>query len=470
MPEHQTIEWKESWHDEYLEWICGYANAYGGTLYIGKNDDGDVVGISNKDSRRLLEVIPNKITDTMGIVADVNLLYEGDLQYIEIIVEKYPSLISYHGKYFYRSGSTMRTITGKELDKALLKSQGRTWDGMPIPKLKVEDLKREAIELFKEKAVRRGRLIPEETEVEDSILLDNLRLLDEDGYLIRAAMLAFYKDPEKWVTGAYVKIGYFDQSDADLRYQDEVHGSLIEQVDKTVDLVYTKYMKALITYEGIQRVEQFMFHQDAFREILLNAIVHKDYSACNPIQISVYEDKIYIWNDGEMPEGLDSTEKLFMKHSSKPYNPKLANIFFMSGMIEAWGRGFDKIKEACARYDGPLPEYNISKSGVMVLCKACDRYLKLLSGEKESGNSVSEIKNETSFETSVKQVLKPNEYKKLEPIIEKLAAQEIVSIQEVMELTKKSRTTAWRYMQILIDCNAVEASGNTNKVSYKRLK
>ena len=169
MPEHQTIEWKESWHDEYLEWICGYANAYGGTLYIGKDDNGDVVGISNKDGRKMLEVIPNKITDTMGIVADVNLLYEGERQYIEIIVEKYPSLISYHGKYFYRSGSTMRTITGKELDKALLKSQGRTWDGMPIPRLKVEDLKREAIELFKEKAVRRGRLIPEETEVEDSI-------------------------------------------------------------------------------------------------------------------------------------------------------------------------------------------------------------------------------------------------------------------------------------------------------------
>ena len=470
MPEHQTIEWKESWHDEYLEWICGYANAYGGTLYIGKNDNDDVVGISNKDSRKLLEVIPNKITDTMDIVADVNLLYEGERQYIEIIVEKYPSLISYHGKYFYRSGSTMRTITGKELDKALLKSQGRTWDGMPIPRLKVEDLKQEAIELFKEKAVRRGRQTLEETGVEDSILLDNLHLFDEDGYLIRAAMLAFYKDPEKWVTGAYVKIGYFDQSDADLRYQDEVHGSLIEQVDKTVDLVYTKYMKALITYEGIQRVEQFMFHQDAFREILLNAIVHKDYSACNPIQISVYEDKIYIWNDGEMPEGLDSTDKLFMKHSSKPYNPKLANVFFMSGMIEAWGRGFDKIKEACARYDGPLPEYNISKSGVMVLCKACDRYLKLLLGGKENSNSVSETKNETSFETKMKQVLKPKDYKKLEPIIEKLAAQETISIQEVVELTKKSRTTAWRYMQILIDCNAVEASGNTNNVSYKRLK
>ena len=126
-----------------------------------------------------------------------------------------------------------------------------------------------------------------------------------------------------------------------------MHGPLIEQVDKTVDLVYTKYMKALIDYEGVQRIEQFMFHKDAFREILLNAVVHKDYSSCNPIQISVYEDKIYIWNDGEMPPNLDSTDKLFMKHSSKPYNPKLANVFFKSGMIEAWGRGFEKIREVC---------------------------------------------------------------------------------------------------------------------------
>ena len=327
--EHQSIEWKESWQDEYLKWICGYANAYGGTIYIGTDDDGNVVGIDN--ARDLLERIPNKITDTMGIIVDVNLLYKGELEYLQIIVDKYPSLISFRGKYYYRSGSTMREITGKELERALLKTQGRTWDGVPLPKLSVSDLKQDA-----------------------------------------------YKDPEKWVTGSYIKIGYFGKSDSDLVYQDEVHGPLIEQVDKTVDLVYTKYMKALIDYEGVQRIEQFMFHKDAFREILLNAIVHKDYSSCNPIQISVYEDKIYIWNDGEMPPNLDSTDKLFMKHSSKPYNPKLANIFFKSGMIEAWGRGFEKIREACALYDGPLPEYEINEAGIMVLCKACDKYLGLL--------------------------------------------------------------------------------------------
>ena len=70
--------------------------------------------------------------------------------------------------------------------------------------------------------------------------------------------------------------------------------SLIEQVNRTIEMVYTKYMKVLISYEGIQGIEQFMFHQDAFREILLNAVGHKDYSSCYPIQVSVYEDKIYL--------------------------------------------------------------------------------------------------------------------------------------------------------------------------------
>lgn len=75
------------------------------------------------------------------------------------------------------------------------------------------------------------------------------------------------------------------------------------------------------------------------------------------------------------------TEKLFEKHSSKPYNPKLANVFFKSGMIEAWGGGFEKIKDACEKYNGRLPEYNISAPGIMVLCKACDKYVELLNDE-----------------------------------------------------------------------------------------
>jgi ATP-dependent DNA helicase RecG len=71
MKENQNTEWKQTWRDEYLKWICGFANAQGGTLMIGKNDLGEVVGVPH--AARLLEDIPNKVRDILGIVVAVNL-------------------------------------------------------------------------------------------------------------------------------------------------------------------------------------------------------------------------------------------------------------------------------------------------------------------------------------------------------------------------------------------------------------
>ena len=69
MPEQQNIEYKQSWHDDYLKWICGFANANGGIMYIGINDTGKVVGVP--DYKKLLDDIPNKVRNTMGITVEV---------------------------------------------------------------------------------------------------------------------------------------------------------------------------------------------------------------------------------------------------------------------------------------------------------------------------------------------------------------------------------------------------------------
>jgi len=104
MSESQNIEYKSIWKDEYLKWICGFANAQGGTIFIGKDDNGDVVGV--KDSKKLLEDLPNKITTVLGIVADVNLHETADGDFIEIVVEPQPNPVNYKGEYHYRTGST----------------------------------------------------------------------------------------------------------------------------------------------------------------------------------------------------------------------------------------------------------------------------------------------------------------------------------------------------------------------------
>ena len=183
-------------------------------------------------------------------------------------------------------------------------------------------------------------------------------------YLTNAAMLLFSKDPEKWQLGAYVKIGYFE-TDADLLYQDEIHGSILEQIDKIVELVYLKYMRAKITYEGMQRIERYFVPEEALREALLNALCHKQYQSGVPIQISVYEDKLYIANCGCLPENW-TLENLMNKHASSPYNPNIAHVFYLAGFIESWGRGIEKICSACEKDGVPQPEYTINPGDIMI--------------------------------------------------------------------------------------------------------
>jgi ATP-dependent DNA helicase RecG len=186
-------------------------------------------------------------------------------------------------------------------------------------------------------------------------VIENLKLIDKN-YLKRAALLLFHPDPEKFVTGAYIKIGFF-RTDSDLLFQDEIHGNLFEQVEKAMELLLTKYTKALISYEGISRVETYEYPKDALREALLNAVTHKDYAGCTPIQISVYADKIMLWNEGQLPENW-TVKNLLAKHSSRPYNPDVANAFFRSGYVEAWGRGIDKITEQCIAASLPAPQFS----------------------------------------------------------------------------------------------------------------
>jgi ATP-dependent DNA helicase RecG len=361
MNETQNIEYKQSWRDDYLKWICGFANANGGSIFIGKDDNGNVVGAI--DTKRLLEEIPNKARDVLGILVDVNLHTTTDGEFIEILVEAYPYPVNYKGQYHYRSGSTKQELKGTALDKFLLQKKGKRWDGAPVPKVATKDLKQETFDFFRKRAFKSQRIEEDILTDTHELLLENLQLKEND-FLKRAAILLFHSNPEIFVTGSYIKIGFFETDD-DLKFQDEIHGNLIEQIEKTMDLLFTKYIKAIISYEGINRVEKFEYPKDAVREALLNAIAHKDYSGGVPIQISVYSDKIIFWNEGQLPENW-TVKNLLKKHASRPYNPDIANALFRSGYIESWGRGTIKIIRECKLAGIPEPVFSYDSSDISV--------------------------------------------------------------------------------------------------------
>ena len=111
----------------------------------------------------------------------------------------------------------------------------------------------------------------------------------------------------------------------------------------------------------MNRVEEYPIPETALREAVLNAIAHKDYGGNTPIQISVYDDRIMIWNQGQLPENW-TIARLLKKHPSVPYNPAIANTFFRAGLIEAWGSGTFRIIDDCANANVPAPifEYDFS--------------------------------------------------------------------------------------------------------------
>ena len=373
MSEGQRLEWKASWRDDHLKSICAFANADGGVLEIGRQDDGAVVGVGARDRRRLLEELPNKFRDLLGIVAAVDVCEEDGVPYLRIVIEPYPVAISYRGVYYRRSGSTDQALGGPALDRFLLSRTGRRWDGMPDPRASIEDLDAAAVAGFRRRALKSARLSEEALEEPDTSLIRRLRLTDGD-YLTKGAVLLFHPDPERFVAGAHVKIGYF-RNDSDVRFHDVISGNLFTQVDKTMEVLLFKYLRAGISYEGIQRVESYPMPEPALREALLNAVVHRDYAVPVPIQIRVHDDRLRIYNPGSLPDGW-TLDRLFEPHPSHPYNPDIAGAFFWAGEIETWGRGISRVVRACRSAGAPDPMIRLEPGGLWFEFRFSDEYLE----------------------------------------------------------------------------------------------
>jgi ATP-dependent DNA helicase RecG len=359
-PEKQNTEFKSSWHDDYLKWICGFANAQGGKIFIGLNDTGEVIGVGNY--KELMESVPNKIHDFLGILTEVNLDQSDGKYFIEIIVPPYSVPISLRGRYYYRSGSTKQELTGAALNDFLLRKSGKTWDDVIEPRAGFGDINEKTVATFLKASEKAGRL-PANEGLALSELFEKLRLT-ENGQLKRSAIILFGKDPGKFYPNTFVKIGRFGKDDTDLKFQETEEGNLIELLQAVLEQLNHKFFIHAIEFEGMHRIEKGEYPVPAIREMLLNALVHRNYMGA-PIQIRVYDDKISIWNEGTLPEGL-TLDALKRSHSSRPRNPIIADVSFKGGYIDAWGRGTIKILDTCKQAELPEPEMQEQDGGFII--------------------------------------------------------------------------------------------------------
>jgi ATP-dependent DNA helicase RecG len=430
--ESQTVEYKQNWRDDCLKVISAFANNIGGALIIGLDDQGNPSGLKNL--KRLLEDIPNITRNKLGIIPSVELKKKNKKDIIKITVTLElkkknkkdiikitvtPSSvpISYNGKYYIRSGSTVQELQGKDLADFLMKKSGSTWDDIVEERAGFNEIDNDSIEKFKKYAADRIPSIINETD--NTALLQKLNLID-DKDLKRAVVLLFSNDPQKFYLQSVVRIGKF-LTDTEIQTTDIVKGNLFAQLESALEILRTKYLVSNIKYEGIHRRDILEYPYEALREAIINALIHRDYSGTSQIQIRVYPDNLIIMNEGKLPPEIP-VEKLKTNHLSIPRNTLLAKIFYYAGFIESWGHGTIKIVENCIKQGLPEPDF-VEENGVMTVTFYKDKWneenLKKLGLNERQIKAVKHIKenkiiNLSSYKALIKNISEKTLYRDLQ--------------------------------------------------------
>ena len=188
------------------------------------------------------------------------------------------------------------------------------------------------------------------------------------------------------------------------------------------------------------------------REALFNALIHQDFSASIPVQISVYRDKLYISNDCVFPENW-TAETLLQKHRSLPHNPDIANTFYRAGFIESWGRGIEKICEICRSYSIPTPEYTVNGSDIMMKFTAA-------SGPNDGPNGPNNGPNAEPNDNKIVSPLRDLSNRKC-TILKCIARNEIISLDALAKECNAGRTTIKRDIAELQQIGVLVREGGT---------
>ena len=278
--------------------------------------------------------------------------------YISIKVERSPELIFLDGKIFGKSGSTTRELKGHDLRARSLKRGEEPWTEGTTSRISMSELNNGIYLDFIRKARSINMLSEDDEQSSIEEIFDKLNLSVEGNPKLGAVLL-FHPEQQKFTPGAFVQIGMFRGSD--ILYQDMVGGPLFSMPDKIIDILFTKYMIAPISFEGIYRRESHPYPMPSIREAVLNLIMHSDYGDKVSMQIKVHADRIEMWNSGSPPENW-TLETLLNSHRSIPGNPTIATVFHRAGMVEKFGRGIRTIIDGYEGRETRRPEFSFSIS------------------------------------------------------------------------------------------------------------
>ena len=375
--ESETLELKRSTAElrRAGETLCAFLNGDGGKVLIGVAPDGKLVGqdVADITLRDIAAMLGRFEPPPRVQMSRVDVESGRQVIVLEAAPSRHFAPFVFESKPYKRVGSTTTVMSQEEYGRLLLdRNHSRhRWENQPAVGVRLEDLDREEILRTRATAIEQRRLSAG-TSMDVGDILDRLGLRI-DGQVTQAAQMLYGTKFLPDYPQALLKLGRFrgTKITGDILDNKQEHLHAFAMVREAIAwLDRTLPLSARFPQGAINREDRLPVPAEALREIVINAVIHRDVS--NPssyVAIAVFDDRIEIHSIGDFPTGIRA-ELLTQEHRSIPRNPLIAGAFHRTGAIEIWGRGTNRVVEACRAYGIADPTFTEASGAVTVSFKA----------------------------------------------------------------------------------------------------
>ena len=412
-----TVEFKKTFNEDVIETLVAFSNAKGGTVYIGVTDNGEVKGITIGKETIQNWINEVKTKTATQIIPDVEIHTVDNKTVVSLYTMEYPiKPIATRGRYYKRIGNANHLMTVVEISDLYMQSMQNSWDSYLYQGAHFNDLDFDKIEQFilKVNQVRRFSLPLNHEEA-----LKKLNMIQHNTPT-NGAMILFSKQNLRY----NVHIGRFKTPS--LIIADKlINGNLFDVLEESMQTIVGHLKFAFeITGKTTQRTEIPEYPLDAIRELLVNALVHRDYQSPTDIQIRVYDNSISFFNPSGLYGNITVEDLKTDSYQASTRNKLIAEAFYLTNEIEKYGSGFIRIRKAIAEYPTMKFEYHNLGHGFLTQFSYTKQKVS------SSDNNVTEKDTEKDTEQDTEKVVISKNQK---TILEKIAGNNYITAEELVE-------------------------------------
>lgn len=376
MKENRSYEIKEKVTNTFLKTVSAFANYGGGTIQFGISDDGRIIGIDNPKAVCL--DIENRINDSIRPIPSYQLTIDDRTRIITLKVEAGQFKPYYYKTKAYKRNDTATIEVDRvELNRLILEGEGRSFDALPA---KNQQLSFSVLENKMREMLSIAKLSQD--------VLKTIGLIDLDGQYNNAAVLLADRNDFSGIDCAR-----FGETIDIIRDRETFdHESILKQYDDAFALFQKYYQYDVI--EGSVRKTVQQIPENAYREAIANALVHRTWDTRAQIRVSMYDDRVEIISPDGLPEGMTQDEYLHGQVSVLR-NPVIGNVFFRLHLIESFGTGVRRMNQAY-RDSETKPIYSFSPNTITVILPVIQRINAMTADEMQVYQVMSAVAQSSS--------------------------------------------------------------------------